>query len=75
MASTLENASPTVVSPLAPREIDAADLDPDTRDPFDSREVFDLIRNINDPEHPLTLEELSVVELDKVAVDDENAKV
>ena len=32
-------------------------------------------RNINDPEHPLTLEQLNVVELDKVDVDDAKNKV
>ncbi len=30
------------------------------REPFDDEEVFDIIRGINDPEHPLTLEELQV---------------
>lgn len=28
---------------------------------IDSREVFDLVRSITDPEHPLTLEQLAVV--------------
>ena len=31
-----------------------------------------LIRSINDPEHPLTLEQLNVVELPLVKVDDDN---
>lgn len=31
------------------------------RDAIDSEEVFELIRDINDPEHPLTLEQLKVV--------------
>ena len=31
-----------------------------------------LIRSINDPEHPLTLEQLNVVEQSLVVVDDEN---
>jgi hypothetical protein len=39
-------------------------LDENETDPIDAREVFDIIRNINDPEHPLTLEELNVVRLD-----------
>ncbi len=30
------------------------------REPFDDEEVFEIIRGINDPEHPLTLEELQV---------------
>lgn len=28
---------------------------------MDEQEVFDILRNINDPEHPLTLEQLNVV--------------
>lgn len=32
----------------------------ETRDAFTAEEVFDLIRNLNDPEHPLTLEQLKV---------------
>lgn len=34
--------------------------------------VLDLIRGINDPEHPLTLEELHVVEDNLIHVDNEN---
>ena len=33
-------------------------------------EVFNLIRNINDPEHPLTLEQLNVVTLPLIKVSD-----
>ena len=32
-----------------------------SRDAIDAEEVFDLIRHVNDPEHPLTLEQLKVV--------------
>jgi hypothetical protein len=39
-------------------------------DPIDADEVFDLIRNIQDPEHPLTLEQLSVVRRGHVEVKD-----
>ena len=41
------------------------------RDPVDREEVFDLIRHLNDPEHPLTLEQLNVACLDLVDVVDE----
>jgi len=75
MSSQLENAAPTVHSVLTSRAADPADLDESIQDPFDSREVFDLVRNINDPEHPLTLEQLNVVELAKVDVDDAKNKV
>ena len=30
----------------------------DERDEIDSREIFDLIKEIRDPEHPMSLEEL-----------------
>lgn len=42
-----------------------------TRDPFDEEEVFDMIRSINDPEHPLTLEQLNVVNLQDIKVADQ----
>mmetsp|Transcript_8101 Transcript_8101/g.9353 ORF Transcript_8101/g.9353 Transcript_8101/m.9353 type:complete len:277 (-) Transcript_8101:32-862(-) len=40
------------------------------RDPIKSEEIFDIIRNIQDPEHPLTLQQLNVVNLNHVAVKD-----
>ena len=39
-------------------------------DEVDSREIFDLIRDIRDPEHPNSLEELSVVQLDLITCND-----
>ena len=47
-------------------------------DRFDAEEIFDIIRNIQDPEHPNTLEELGVVSLEQIEVlddDDETAAV
>lgn len=38
-----------------------------------SRVFADLIRNINDPEHPLTLEELHVVENSLITVDNKKS--
>ena len=40
------------------------------RDPLSPREVFDIIRTIQDPEHPLTLEQLNVVNIDYIRVFD-----
>ena len=40
------------------------------REPWDALEVFDLVRSINDPEHPLTLEQLNVTQLALISVDD-----
>lgn len=37
-------------------------------DEIDSLEIFDLIRNINDPEHPLSLEQLKVIQHDLIEV-------
>ncbi|RGB34865.1 hypothetical protein C1646_624049, partial [Rhizophagus diaphanus] len=36
---------------------------------------LDLIRSISDPEHPLTLEELNVTQLEHVTVDDNNDRI
>ena len=51
--------------------------DESVEDPIDSWEIFDLIRDINDPEHPYTLEQLNVVqeELIKVFIDEEETFV
>ena len=61
---SFENMTPLVYSKLPPREgvVD---------DPFDTRGIFDLIRCINDPEHPLTLEELNVVTESQVVISKE----
>ena len=40
------------------------------REPIDALEVFEHIRDILDPEHPHSLEELGVVSLDGVEIDD-----
>ena len=38
-------------------------------DPIQVDEIFDCIRSIQDPEHPLTLEQLGVVSRDQITVD------
>lgn len=43
--------------------------------PIDKMEVFDIIRNINDPEHPLTLEQLNVAQLDGIVIDNDNSLI
>ncbi|XP_034175237.1 MIP18 family protein galla-2 [Osmia lignaria lignaria] len=62
MSDTLENINPKLYKKIDERQITVQDEDEDIEDEFDAREIFDLIRNINDPEYPLTLEELNVVE-------------
>ncbi|XP_065088001.1 MIP18 family protein galla-2 [Ochlerotatus camptorhynchus] len=71
----LENINPHVYRKCEDRRITKADENDDVCDPFDEREIFDLIRNINDPEHPLTLEELHVLEKSLITVDNEKNTV
>lgn len=40
------------------------------KDPIDPQEIYDLISIINDPEHPLTLGQLAVVNLPDIEVED-----
>ncbi|XP_014098986.1 MIP18 family protein galla-2 [Bactrocera oleae] len=70
MPTEIENINPNVYGKRKEREVTANEEDEDVPDPFDTREIFDLIRNINDPEHPLTLEELHVVQEDLINVND-----
>ncbi|XP_045106562.1 MIP18 family protein galla-2-like [Portunus trituberculatus] len=66
----LENLNPQVFAEADQRKENPSDWDDTVRDPVDSREVFDLIRGIRDPEHPLTLEQLNVVSEEQCEVDD-----
>jgi metal-sulfur cluster biosynthetic enzyme len=40
------------------------------RDPWTVQEVYDIVRTIQDPEHPLTLEQLGVVSREQITVND-----
>ncbi|XP_028324797.1 cytosolic iron-sulfur assembly component 2B [Gouania willdenowi] len=73
--SQLENANPVIFQRSVERLLTASDEDEEIHDPIDNREIFDLIRSINDPEHPLSLEELNVVEQVRVQVDDVGSTV
>ncbi|KAG4081648.1 DUF59-domain-containing protein [Neocallimastix lanati (nom. inval.)] len=70
------NANPKVYE--VSKKIKISDIDFDineqdeTREPIDNEEIFDLIRTINDPEHPLTLEQLNVIRLESIHVEDSN---
>jgi hypothetical protein len=71
----IENANPSIYETLETRPILKTDYDNNFVDLIDEREVFDEIRNIKDPEHPLTLEQLNVVDIESVKVDNENKVV
>lgn len=66
---TLDNVNPDIFLKRKDRDITPEELDDSIVDEIDAREVFDLIRGIKDPEHPLTLEELNVVSEDLIAID------
>ncbi|XP_038168772.1 cytosolic iron-sulfur assembly component 2B [Arvicola amphibius] len=71
----LENANPLIYERSGERPVTAGEEDEQVPDSIDAREIFDLIRSINDPEHPLTLEELNVVEQVRIQVSDPESTV
>ncbi|KAI8071259.1 hypothetical protein BC940DRAFT_293993 [Gongronella butleri] len=69
MASNLINANPTIYNTKRyVREQTEEELDDTVEDLIDNEEVFDLIRSISDPEHPLTLEQLNVTQNQHITV-------
>ena len=82
MTSYSLNPNPIVHAITQPRssrhvllKLGSESYDELSREAFDREEVFDLIRDINDPEHPLTLEQLNVAQLQQIEVDDERNRV
>jgi len=65
---SIENVNPLLFSKASDREVTAGEQDESVVDEIDDREVFDLLRNITDPEHPLTLEQLHVIEQENITV-------
>lgn len=49
--------------------------DENERESFTSSEIFEIIRNINDPEHPLTLEQLNVVSIENIEINDQENRL
>lgn len=45
------------------------------REPIDTLEIFEHIRDITDPEHPYSLEQLNVVEEELITVNDDTGHV
>ena len=70
----LVNANPTIYAVEdAPDDAGLAhNLDDDDEegesDAFDAGEVFEILRRLRDPEHPLTLEQLNVVSRELIEV-------
>ncbi|OQR86061.1 hypothetical protein ACHHYP_11042 [Achlya hypogyna] len=70
-----QNANPTVYAVGAVERRVEKVTDDETTDPFDALEVFEVLRHLNDPEHPLTLEQLKVMTLENIYVDDAASRV
>merc|ERR1711879_488767 len=78
MESELINPNPTVYAVkevLHQRPYVETDDDEEMSEEIDALEIFDLIRRINDPEHPLTLEQLNVTQHDLIQVDNSNSQI
>ncbi|XP_009797218.1 protein AE7 isoform X2 [Nicotiana tabacum] len=76
MVSELINANPIVYEKKERRDRSAPSVEDEyTAEPIDQLEIFDHIRDIKDPEHPYSLEELKVITEDAVEVNDERSYV
>ncbi|XP_077244792.1 MIP18 family protein (DUF59) [Tasmannia lanceolata] len=76
MISSLINANPIIYERKERRErSEHIDADEYAVEPIDQQEVFDHVRDIKDPEHPYSLEELKVVSEDAIEVNDERSHV
>ncbi|KAK9716142.1 hypothetical protein RND81_06G213600 [Saponaria officinalis] len=77
MVIGLINANPTVYEKTErksrPQKPDL--VDEFAVEPIDELEIFDHIRDIKDPEHPYSLEELKVVTEDSVEIDNTRSRV
>lgn len=51
-------------------DADALQAEAAQREPIDALEVFEHLRDVSDPEHPYSLEQLGVVEEAGIVVDD-----
>lgn len=74
--TTLINANPTVYE-RKERRIRTSPVDTDeySEEPIDQLEIFDHIRDIKDPEHPYSLEELKVVSEESIEVNPKQSYV
>ncbi|KAF6737402.1 Mitotic spindle-associated MMXD complex subunit MIP18 [Oryzias melastigma] len=82
-SSQLENANPVIFQRSGERQQTAAEEDEDVHDPIDDREIFDILYKTTQNDllmlyfanHPLSLEELNVVEQVRVQVNDADSTV
>jgi len=72
---SVSNPNPVIYSSARYTRLTPDDLYSEEREPFDSLEIYSHIRLIEDPEHPLTLEQLHIVNPDDIETDDEEGRV
>ena len=78
MSNRKQNLNPIVKTKLHKYQKDWLDerqkleKDDNLEDKVDIYEVFEIIRNITDPEHPYNLEELNIISLEDIYVDNDN---
>ncbi|KAM3730989.1 hypothetical protein ACB098_12G128400 [Castanea mollissima] len=76
MVSELINANPIVYEKKERRARSVpTTVEEYAVEPIDQQEVFDHVRDIKDPEHPYSLEELKVITEDAIEVDDQQSYV
>lgn len=51
------------------------DYDDSNTEEINAKEIFELIRNINDPEHPLTLEQLNVLQSELIEIKENSVTI
>ncbi len=76
----IQNANPLIFAVSKKVVVDTKlgdfeEADDDLREAVTREEVFEFIRHLNDPEHPLSLEQLNVVCAEHVTVDEATNKV
>ena len=71
----MNNPNPVVYSSQEFTRKTDDDIDSDQREPIDALEIYDHIKMILDPEHPLTLEQLHIVTPKDITVDDKEGIV
>ncbi|XP_019198453.1 PREDICTED: protein AE7-like [Ipomoea nil] len=76
MVSELINANPIVYEKKERRAARSTPIvDEYAVEPIDQQEIFDHLRDIKDPEHPYSLEELKVITEDAIEIDDKRNHV
>jgi metal-sulfur cluster biosynthetic enzyme len=62
------NENPRIHQISSFRESLPSDYDDKIIDEWDTQEIYDIIRDINDPEHPLTLAQLNVIQKEHIYI-------